>query len=502
LLSGCHAPAPSADLPRDQRIVVLFPEPIEGSLDPRLDTRAWPTKVGQLLFEGLVDTHDDALEPRPALAERIDQPAPDTYDVTIRATARFADGTPVTSADVVATLESVRNPAFKSPFRSMYTRIRTLEAPDDRHVHIVLDGPHAPFLSDLSLGILPARSLGPDGKVTGGLVGAGPYRLYRRDGDREVVLIRNEHYWRGRPRTPYLVFRTIGDENTRLLALLGGSADLVQNATGPVLVDAMRQRPGLAVDSVPGVAYSYLGFNLRDPILKDVRVRRAIALAIDRDRLLEHKFRGTARAATGMLPAGHWAYDPDVARYDHDPDQARRLLDEAGHPDGPNGRFKLTYLTSTDKFRRNLARLIADDLRAVGIDVEVRAFELGTLLSDLKSGNFQIATLQWPDPSEPHFLSWVFASDKIPTPAEPNRGGNRGGYVNPEVDSLLEAGRTAPDRAARKRAYDRVQQILADDLPYVSLWHEDVVVVRRAGLEGFTPLPDASLFGLWQAGWR
>ncbi len=484
--------------------MVLFPEPIQGPLDPRLNTRAWPYKVLQLMFEGLVDIHDESLEPRPALAERIDQPTPATYEITLRADARFHDGTPVTAADVVATYASVRDPRLGSPLRSMYTRVETVEALDERRVRIVLDGPHAPFLSDLSLPILPARAIGPDGHLVGPPIGAGPYAFHAREGEREVVLKRFDGYHRGRPRTPYLVFRTIRDQNTRLLALLGGSADVVQNSVSPVLADAMREREGLAVDTVPGVAYAYLTFNLRDPALKDVRVRRAIAHAIDRERLLEHKFRGVARAARGMLPEGHWAYNPDVATYAHDPARARALLDEAGLPDpeGPAPRFRLTYLVSTDKFRRNLARLIADDLRAVGIEVDVRAFELGTLLSDLKAGNFQIATLQWPDPSEPHFYNWVFSSERIPTAAEPNRGGNRGAFFDPEADALIEAGRTAPDRAGRRSAYDRLQALVADALPYVSLWHEDVVVVRRAGLEGFRLLPDASLYGLWEAGWK
>lgn len=482
---------------------MLFPEAIQGPLDPRLNTRAWAAKINQLVFEGLVDVHNPALEPRPALAERIEQPTPETYEITLRADARFHDGTPVTARDVVATFESVRDPRLRSPFRSMYARIARMEIRGPRRLRIVLDGPHAPFLSDLSLGILPARAIGPDGQMKGPPIGAGPYRLHERAGEREVILVRHDGYHRGRPRTPYLVFRTIRDQNTRLLALLGGSADLVQNAVSPILAAAMRDRPGLAVETAPSAAYTYLAFNLRDERLADVRVRRAIAHAIDRRRLIEHKFRGVARPATGMLPEGHWAYEGDVARYPYDPARARALLDAAGHPDppGPAPRFRLTYLTSTDKFRRNLARLIADDLAAVGIAVDVRAFELGTLLSDLKSGNFQLASLQWPDPSEPHFFSWIFHSDRIPTPEEPNRGGNRGAYVNPTVDALIEAGRVAADRASRKAAYARIQAILAEELPYVSLWHEDVVVVRRAGLEGFEPLPDASLFGLWRAGW-
>ncbi len=503
-VSGCRGDGTVGDrLPRDQRIAVLFPEAIRGPLDPRLNTRAWTGKVVQLMYEGVVSIHNEAMEPRPALAARIDQPAPTVYEITLRDDARFHDGSPVTARDLEATYRSVVDPQLKSPFRGLYARVRSMEILGEKRLRITLDAPHAPFVSDLSLGIVPADRIGPDGQLTAP-IGAGPYAFEARDGEREVVLKRSAHAWRGQPRTPYLVLRTVRDENTRLLALMGGDADLVQNAVTPRLVDAVRDRPDLTVQSVPGVGYNYLAFNLRDPILADLRVRRAIAHAIDRGRLITHKFRGVASPSTGLLAPNHWAHADDVPRYAHDPDRARALLDAAGHPDppGPAPRFTLSFKTSTDKFRRNLVRLMADDLQAVGIRVDVQGFELGTLLSDAKSGNFQLYTLQWPDPGEPHFYNWLFHSDRIPTPDAPNRGGNRGAYHDPRVDGLIERGRVTTDRAARAAVYRDLQRILQADLPYVSLWHEDVVVVHRAGLEGYRPLPNASLFELWRAGWR
>lgn len=504
LLAGCRdTTSPGDRIPKAERIVVLLPEAIRGPLDPRLNTRAWTGKAIQLMFEGAVSVHNDAMEPRPALAERIDQPAPTVYEITLREDARFHDGNPVTAGDLRATYQSVVDPALGSPYRSLYDRVASMEILGPRRLRITLDAPHAPFISDLSLGIVPAKQIGADGQLTAP-IGAGPYAFEARDGDREIVLRRSAHAWRGTPRTPFVVLRAVRDENTRLLALMGGDADLVQNAVTPRLVDAVRDRPDLAVASVPGVAYNYLAFNLRDPILADVRVRRAIAHAIDRRRLITHKFRGVASPSTGMLAPGHWAHADDVPRYAHDPERARALLDEAGHPDPPGDapRFTLSFKTSTDKFRRNLVRLMADDLVAVGIGVDVQGFELGTLLSDAKSGNFQLYTLQWPDPGEPHFYNWLFHGERIPTPAEPNRGGNRGAYLNPRVDALIDAGMVETDRAKRAAIYRELQRILQEDLPYLSLWHEDVVVVHRAGLEGYRPLPNASLFGLWQAGWR
>ncbi len=503
LASGCRSDGTAGDrLPRGERIAVLFPEAIRGPLDPRLNTRAWTGKVVQLMYEGVVSVHNEAMEPRPALAERIDQPSPTVYEITLRADARFHDGNPVTAGDLKATYQSVVDPQLGSPFRGLYARVQSMEVLGPKRLRITLDAPHAPFISDLSLGIVPAKLIGADGQLTAP-VGAGPYAFSARDGEREVVLERSAHAWRGQPRTRYLVFRTVRDENTRLLALMGGDADLVQNAVTPRLVDAVRDRPDIEVGGVPGVGYNYLAFNLRDPILAKLEVRQAIAHAIDRARLIEHKFRGVASPSSGMLAPNHWAHADDVPRYGHDPARARALLDAAGYPDPPGEapRFTLNFKTSTDKFRRNLVRLMADDLQAVGIAVDVQGFELGTLLSDAKSGNFQLYTLQWPDPGEPHFYNWLFHSSRIPTPDAPNRGGNRGAYANGRVDALIDRGRITTDRAARAGIYRELQRILQAELPYLSLWHEDVVVVHRAGLEGYRPLPNASLFELWRAGW-
>ncbi|MCA9544652.1 MAG: ABC transporter substrate-binding protein, partial [Myxococcales bacterium] len=497
-LAGCRdTRAPGDGIPVDQRVVVLFPEQLKGTLDPRLNTRAWPGKLIHLAFDGLTTVNTPSGRPEPALAAAIEQPAPEIYDVRLRPGALFHDGSPVTARDVAATLESVRDKALGSPLRTVHERLRRIETQGADRVRLILEAPHAPYLSDLSVGVLPARYV--EGKAP--LMGAGPFAIQSRTDSHEVVLARHDRYWRGRPTLPYVVVRAVTDQNTRLLALLGGAADLVQNAVSPRLADAMRSRPGLAVDTFPGTAYSYICFNLRQGPLADVRVRQALAHGIDRQGIIRHKFRGVATAAQGMLPASHWAYAPDQARYPHDPAKAAALLDAAGFPPGPDGvRLTIELKVNTDKFRRNLARVMTADLAKIGVDLQVQAFEVGTLLSDVKSGNFQAYMLQWGDPSEPHFYNWIFHGERVPTPSEPNRGGNRGAYVRPEVSALIDQGRVAPE-GERAAIYQQIQRLVAEDLPYLSLWHEDVVVVRRKGLTGYAASPNASLYGLWQARW-
>lgn len=491
---------PGDALDAHQRAIVLIPEAIEGSLDPRLNSRAWPGKIIQLIFEGLTSVNNERLEARPALADRIEHDAR-VYDIWLRPDARFHDGQRLTPADVVATLDTVRAPQLHSPLRHTHERIESVEVLGDHRVRITLREAHAPYLSDLSLGVVPAHALGPDGHFKGDPIGAGPYALGAYTPQREVLLRRHDAFFRGPPRLPALIFRTVTEANTRLLALLSGAADLVQNALSPRLAEAMRARPELVVERCPGVAYTYLCPNLRHTALKDRRVRQALLLALDRQALITHKFRGTAQRADSMLPTGHWAATalppPAVDRA-----AAERLLDEAGFARDAQGlRFTLQLKVTADKFRRNLARLIAADWAQIGVHVLVRALETGTLLRDVKAGNFDLYLLQWGDPSEPHLYHWIFHSARVPTEAEPNRGGNRGAWQNARADRLIEAGAQATG-AERAEIYRDLQRLVAEELPYLSLWHEDVVVLRRRALLGYQPLPNASLYPLWQAYWE
>jgi peptide/nickel transport system substrate-binding protein len=247
----------------------------------------------------------------------------------------------------------------------------------------------------------------------------------------------------------------------------------------------MREEPALGVETRPGITYQYLGFNLADPILADVRVRRAIAHAIDRARIIRALFLGLARPAATLLAPENWAHAADVRQYGHDPALARRLLDEAGHPVRADGtRFALSYKTSTDRQGIELADLIAEDLAAVGIRVERRSFEWGTFYGDVKSGNFQLFSLRWVGITDPDTLHYIFHSASVP-PA----GANRGRYANPEVDRLLDASRTELDPGRRRELFVAAERLIAEDCVYASLWHPDDIFVLARRFEGFEAYP-------------
>ncbi len=499
--AACSGPPPAGG----EGVRVLIEAEIQ-HLDPRFALSAYSVKACRLVHASLVSVDNEASEPLLELAEAIEQPDPLSYVVRLRPGVRFHDGTPLTAEDVAWTYRSIKDPALGSPYSGMYDKVVRIEVLDPLRVRFVLDRVHAPFVTDLVMGVVPrhlteATGHFPEGRV----VGAGPYRVGRWDSGERLELLRHDGYFGAPPRLPKLVLKTIRDDNSRLLALMGGSGDLVQNGVNPLLLDVLRQYPNLEVRSAPSISYNYLGFNLDDPVLGRKEVRQAIAYALDREAVLRSRFRGTAQLASGMLAPGHWAYEPDVRRYPYDPERARRMLDAAGlvDPDGPGPapRLRLSLKTTSNRFRRSVARVLAHQLAEVGIEVEVKAFEWGTFFHDIKSGNFQLYSLQWPAVVDPDLFHWIFHSEMIPSAENRGRGANRNHYRNPTLDALIDQGRQAIGRAERKAIYAQVQRILAEDLPYVSLWHEDNIAVTARSLQGYRILPNARFGGLLEA-WR
>ncbi|MFQ5508384.1 MAG: ABC transporter substrate-binding protein [Leptospirillia bacterium] len=464
--------------------VVVAIESFPTNLDPRLSTDAYSERIGQLMFSKLVRTGPN-MEVTGDLAASWETPTPTTYLFHLKSGFRFHDGTPVTAQDVVYTFRWMLDPDNLSPHRGGYKEISEVVAEDDLTVRFTLTAPHAPFLVNMERGIVPAH-LGDTEGYGAAPVGSGPYRLEEQRPGEAVKLVAFAGYPDGAPPTEHLTFRVMPEDTVRLLAIKKGDVHMVLNALPPDAIKMLENDPRLVVERSTGTNYSYLGFNLEDPLLKRPGVRRAIAHAIDRDAIIEALYRGQARPATGMLTPDHWAYEPDVATHPFDPDMAKALLDEAGliDPPGPEPRFSLLYKTSQNELTRRIGEVLQQQLAEVGIAITVRPYEWGTFYSDIKNGNFQIYTLSWVGIVEPDIFHYVFHSDSVP-PA----GANRGHYKNPKVDALLETGRSTPERKKRRATYREVQKILARDLPYVSLWHPEVILVRDRRLTGFELTP-------------
>lgn len=466
--------------PADPGGVTVAVDSGPSTLDPRLGSDEASRRVNDLVFNSLVRTGDDA-RPVPDLAERIERPDPLTVVVTLRPGVRFHDGATLTSEDVAATYRSVLDPRTGSFRRADIEEIAALETPGADRIVFRLKHPSAAFVSNLTVPILRAGA-GPE--TARSPIGTGPFRPARYRRDEDLLLQRFEDYFEGRSALTTVRLRIIPSETARLLELLTGGVDLVVNDLPPDLLARVTAETGCRVVSRPGRNTVYLAFNLRQRPLSDVRVRRAIALAIDRGPIVDHLLRGLATLATALLPPGHWAYNPAVPQIACDPRRAALLLDEAGLPDpdgaGPSPRFRVELKIPASDLAARQAAAVQEELAGVGVAVDVRSFEWATFYDDLRAGRFQMVMSNWTDLSDPDVFRLRFHSAAVP-PA----GFNRGGYRSAEADRLIEAGSETLDEASRRAIYLRLQQILADDLPYVDLWHRHVTAAIGPRLAGF-----------------
>ncbi|MBS1817693.1 MAG: ABC transporter substrate-binding protein [Acidobacteria bacterium] len=459
------------------------------NLDPRFGTDDASARVHQLIFDNFMEL-DEHLRVVPRLAASLEHPDPLTWVATLRRGVRFHDGHELTADDVVFTFGQMIDPAFVSPRKGGYRELKSVEARDPYTIVFTLKQPFASFPINLVMPILPK---GAPADFREHPVGTGPYRFVHYAVDDRIELAAYDRYWDGAPKNSGVVLKIVPDDVMRGLELKKGTMDLVVNDLAPDIVHQMRTDPDLQVVEGPGVDYQYIGLNLRDPKLKDVRVRQALACAIDRQAIVEYLRRGLAMPANGMLSPLSWAAATGLPNFDHDPSRARALLDEAGYPDpdgdGPQPRLSLSLKVSNSEFNRLQSSVIQQNLREVGIELDVRTYEFATLYADVLSGNFQLFTLQWTAGAlaDPDILRRVFHSKQAPPV-----GFNRGRYANPQVDALLDEAGSIQDESRRLALYADVQRIIAADVPYVGLWYKTNVAVAQARLTGIrlTPLAE------------
>jgi ABC-type transport system substrate-binding protein len=463
----------------DPNTLVMIIESSPTNLDPRVGIDAQSERIDNLIFDDLLARGDD-LNVAPGLAERWDVPDARTFVFHLHQGAKFHDGRLLTSRDVKWTFDSLLQGKIRSTKAAVYKYVDHVDAPDDSTVVFHMKEADATLLWNLSDGAIGIVPYGSGDEMTQHPIGSGPFKFVSQETDREVTLERNDDYWGEKPKLTRVRFAVVPDETTEALELRKGSGDIAINSLTPDTVITLGRDPNLAVENGAGTRLAYLGFNLRDPILKDQRVRQAIAYALDRRPMIEYLWRGEAQPARSILPGQSWAYNGNVPAYEHDPEKAKQLLDAAGYFAVNGVRFHITMKTSTDANTRLMVAVIQQQLREVGIALDIRSFEFATFFSDVQHGAFQMYGLRWIGGNEdPDIFEYAFHSSKFP----PN-GANRNYYSNSKVDALIDQARREIDPKLRKPLYAEVQQILAQDLPYINLWYLDNVLVRTKRVRG------------------
>jgi peptide/nickel transport system substrate-binding protein len=409
-----------------------------------------------------------------------------TYTFTLHDGVKFHDGKMLTSEDVKYTLDLL----FKSDFAKSasfyegtgadkHSYIKSVEAPDAKTVVVTLIKPWVGLLSNLvPVAIIPKDSY--ESQKTHPL-GTGPFKFVRYDNTQQVCDVEafNE-YWEGAPKLPAVRVRVISDMNALQAELQAGRVDIAPMPTSlsPDAVKRLEQDPNLQVKAFPGSNVVLLTLNTSSPPLDNVKVRQAIAYAIDRESLVKNLLLGFGKIAHSIIPEESWSYSTGQT-YSYDPAKAKQLLNEAGVRFDKPVVYKLSGSSIAG---RQYAGVIQNYLKEVGIPVEIQTPEQNTLFDELRRGNFQIAYTQWVGGNQdPIFYKDLFATSEIPTQTRPSR--NRSRYSNPELDKLLDEAVNTFDRQRGRELYVKIQDIVSRDVPIFPLWYQSNIVIARKNVQ-------------------
>ncbi|HLT59136.1 MAG: glutathione ABC transporter substrate-binding protein [Limnochordales bacterium] len=464
--------------PPVQAATVVVANPGEPpTLDANMTFNGFSFLVTNQILETLVYKDEAGFQPRLATAwEAVDER---TWRLKLREGVTFHDGTPFDAHAVKFTIERILDPANRAQGRFVVSMIEEVRVIDAHTVELVTSSPFAPLLAHLTHPmtaiVSPAavERLGEDfGRHP---VGTGPFVFESWQAGDQVILRRNEHYWGGAPAIETVIIRTIPEPATQVVELRSGAVDFIFNVS-PDHMNDLSSRPGIAVRKELGWGSTLLGFNVTQGPLADVRVRRAIAHALNTDAMATQLRQGLAvPATTGLVPETVWGA-AEVGRYPYDPAEARRLLAEAGYPNG----FRTSLLAFESPELRQIAEAIQFLLGEVGIQVEVQILEYGAysaLVTEPDREGMFLTTWGTVTLDSDYTLYALLHSSQIPD-------NNFSFYRNEEVDRLLDEARRNADEAFRLEAYRRVAEIVQEELPIMALYYPLFSYAKNARVEG------------------
>jgi len=435
------------------------------NLDPRYATDAASERVNRLVYQRLVE-FDEASKVIPGIASWKRLSATEYQFQLKQGLPDFHNHLAITANDVKATYESLLE-LKNSPHTAEFSNILLIEVVNASTLNFKLKQADDHFPEKLIIGILPSTLIAQGHDFSHAPVGNGPLKFVRWESP--LVLQRLSDGEK-------ITFTEVKDPTVRVLKLLRGEADLIQGDLPPELVKYLQTKSEVTVNASNGVNFSYLGLNMQDPVLKQLKVRQAIAYAIDRQAIIDSVMVSQTRVANVILPPEHYAGNASLSLYKYNPVLAKQLLHEVGI----SMPLKLVYKTSTDAQRVRLATILQAQMASAGIDLEIRSLDWGTFFEDVKQGKFQLYGLTWVGIKTPDIYTKVFGSEFFP----PN-GFNRGRYHDAVLDDLLE-----------KEDWPAVTQRIYEQLPYIPLWYEGQFAAYRSSIKNYTPQSDGNWDGL------
>jgi len=417
----------------------------------------------------------------------------------LRKNVNWHDGEPFTSEDVKFTYEKLVDPNTRTPYASDYLMVDRLEIVDSYTVRIIYKEPFSPGLESWGMGIIPQHifekgdfNSHPANRHP---IGTGPYEFVEWKTDERIVLKANKDYFEGRPYIDRIIYRIVPDQAVQFLELRKGTIDTMGLTPDQFQKEAVSEDflENINKFRYPSFGYTYLGYNLKNPLFKDERVRRAITYAVNRQEIIDGVLLGLGQISTGPFPPTSWAYNETVPIYEHNSEKAKELLYKSGWQDrdgdgilDKDGRpFSFTLMTNQgNKMRELCATIIQFNLKQIGIQVKIRILEWASFIHQyIDKKNFDAVILGWSLSRDPDQYS-IWHSSQIKEGQY-----NFVSYSNPEIDRLLVEGRRTFNMEKRKEIYHRIHTILAEEQPYTFLYVADALPVVHKRFHGIEVAP-------------
>jgi peptide/nickel transport system substrate-binding protein len=468
-------------------------------LNPIIANDSASGTINDQVFNGLVK-YDKDIKLVGDLAERwVVSPDGKTITFHLRKGVKWHDGEEFTAEDCLFTYQKLMDPKVATPYSSSYMDVKKAEVVGRYTFRVTYKEPFSPALESWGMGMIPRHVL--EGKdintdpFNRHPIGTGPYRFKEWIAGQKIVLQANDDYFEGRPNIDEFIYRIIPDSSTMFQELLSGGVDMMGLTPIQYLrkSEARRIRDNYQKFRYPTNAFTYLGYNLRNPLFADKRIRQALAYAIDRQTIIDGILLGLGKPCTGPFSYVSWAYNPSVKSYPYDPGRANRMLAEAGWKDtdgdgilDKNGKpFQFTILINQGNNERiRAAEIIQQNLKKVGVEVNIRVMEWQAFLEQiLDKHTFDADMGGWSMGRDPDLYDIWHSSKTLKGEY------NYIAYSNPEVDRLLVAGRRTFDIEKRRKIYYRIHEILAEEQPYAFLYVPDATPIVHKRFKGIEPAP-------------
>ncbi len=466
----------------------------QGTDAETLDPHAITSSPNAIHIEAIYDTlitYDENLNIVPRLAKAWEV-SDDGMSITfyLREGVTFHDGTPFNADAVVFNINRLLDPKMRVPLRTYIAFVESARALDEYTVEVKLKYPHGPalhrFTAPVNSMVSPAAVAKYGAEFGRNPVGTGAFKFVEWVRDDYVLLKKNENYWGEGPYVDELLIRVVPEDGARVLMLEAGEADVIVRVPPPD-VPRLRARNDINVVVAPSTRVIYIGMNTQHKILRDPRVRRAFNYAVNKQAIVEVLLQGYATVMDSPLTPQYFAYN-SIGQYAYNPELAKALLEEAGYPRG----FKITLFTPKGRYLMDyrIAEAVQAYLARVGIEVEVKTMEwatyISTILKPLEESPLELFLLGWGpwivDPDQ--MLYPLFHSSQWP----PN-GFGAAFYRNEEVDELLQIGTSSTDQETRRKAYEKAQELIWNDAPWLFLHHEQQIIAMRSNVKDVVILP-------------